>query len=194
MAGESERQQGRGRLSRLDMLPEEADEHLTWLNTEIRANKRPLNELRDVFNVKLVGLGIEPISNGSFSRYAVRKAKQFKELDETLRMSRELAEVLGSDGSDQLTINLSNMLQVAAVKLIEAEGSQLAAKDLMELARAAQAATSAQKQSADYRRMLEREFAQKVEAAKKDIEQIGKKAGVSDEVMQKITNKLAGIA
>lgn len=194
MAGESERQQGRGRLSRLDMLPEEADEHITWLNTEIRANKRPLNELRDVFNVKLVGLGIEPISNGSFSRYAVRKAKQFRELDETLRMSRELAEVLGSDGSDQLTINLSNMLQVAAVKLIEAEGSQLAAKDLMELARAAQAATSAQKQSADYRRMLEREFAQKIEAAKKDIEQIGKKAGVSDEVMQRITNKLAGLA
>lgn len=194
MAGDSERQQGRGRLSRLDMLPEEADEHLTWLNTEIRANKRPLNELRDVFNVQLAALGIEPISNGSFSRYAVRKAKQFRELDETLRMSRELAEVLGADGSDQLTINLSNMLQVAAVKLIEAEGSQLAAKDLMELARAAQAATSAQKQSADYRRMLEREFAQKVEAAKKDIEQIGKKAGVSDEVMLRITNKLSGLA
>jgi len=194
MTQDGERRQGRGRLSRLDMLPEEAQEHLTWLNTEIRAKQRPLNELRDVFNVKLVGLGIEPISNGSFSRYAVRKAIQFKELDETLRMSRELAEVLGSDGSDQLTINLSNMLQVAAVKLMEAEGSQLAAKDLMELARAAQAATSAQKQSADYRRMLEREFAQKVEAAKKDIEQIGKKAGVSDEVMLRITNKLSGLA
>ncbi len=194
MTGETERRQGRGRLSRLDMLPEEAQEHLTWLNTEIRAKSRPLNELRDIFNVKLAALGIEPISNGSFSRYAVRKAMQFRELDETLRMSRELAEVLGTDGSDQLTINLSNMLQVAAVKLMEAEGAQLAAKDLMELARAAQAATSAQKQSADYRRMLEREFAQKVEAAKKDIEQIGKKAGVSDEVMSRITAKLSGLA
>lgn len=194
MAGETTRRQGRGHLSRLDMLPDEAQEHLTWLNTEIRANKRPLNELRDVFNVRLAALGIEPISNGSFSRYAVRKAMQFRELDETLRMSRELAEVLGSDGSDQLTINLSNMLQVAAVKLMEAEGSQLAAKDLMELAKAAQAATSAQKASADYRRLLEREFADKVAAAQKDVVAIGKAAGVTDETMQKITDRLKGIA
>jgi hypothetical protein len=79
-------------------------------------------------------------------------------------------------------------------KLIEAEGTSLAAKDLMELARAAQAAVSAQKQSADYRRMLEREFAQKVEAAKKEVDAVGRAHGVSPDAMQKITDILSGVA
>lgn len=193
MAKDTERQ-GRGRLSKLDQLPDEAQPDLVWLNQELRANKRQLVELRDVFNARLAVHGLEPISVGSFSRYSVRKAMQFRELDETMRMSRELADMLGTDSADKMTITLSNLLQVAAVKLIEAEGSSLAAKDLMELARAAQAATSAQKQSADYRRLLEREFTQKVEEAKKDVAEIGRAHGVSDEAMQKITMRLAGLA
>lgn len=154
--------QGRGRLSRLDMLPEEAQPDLVWLNQELRANQRPQVELLDLFNVRLAVHGIEPISKGSFSRYSLRKAMQFREMDETLRLSRELVEVLGVDGSDQMTITLTNMLQVAAVKFVEAEGANLAAKDLMELAKAAQAATSAQKASADYRRALEVEHLAKL--------------------------------
>jgi hypothetical protein len=185
--------QGRGRLSRLDMLPEEAQPHLVWLNQELRAGKRPQNELRDVFNAHLAGLGIEPISNGSFSRYSVRKAMQFRDMDETLRLSSELVEVLGVDSSDRMTIALAEMLKVAAVKLIETEGGNLAAKDLMELAKAAQAATSAQKASADYRRMLERELLAKVEDAAKDVAEIGKAAGVSEEAMRMINQRLAGI-
>lgn len=190
---ETERQ-GRGRLSKLDMLPDEAQPDLLWLNQELRAGKRTQIELLDLFNARLSVHGIEPISKSSFSRYSVRKATQFRELDETMRMSRELADMLGTDSADKMTITLSNLLQVAAVKLIEAEGSTLAAKDLMELARAAQAAVSAQKQSADYRRLLEREFAQKLAEAQKDVAAIGKAHGVSDEAMKKITMRLAGIA
>lgn len=190
----AKRRRGRGRLSRLDMLPESAQVHLVWLNQELRDGKRPQTELRDVFNAHLAALGLEPISNGAFSRYSVRKSIQFRELDETLRLSSELVDVLGVDSADTMTIALSQMLRVAAVKLIEAEGGKLAAKDLMELARASQAAVGAQKQSADYRRALEREFTQKIEAAAKDVAAIGKQHGVSDEAMRKITMRLAGIA
>lgn len=193
MSSETERK-GRGRLSTLDMLPDDAQPDLLWLNQELRANTRPQIELLDIFNVRLAAHGLAPISKSTFSRYSVRKAVQFKELDATMRMSRELADMLGTDSADKLTISLSNMLQVAAVKLIEAEGSNLAAKDLMELGRAAQAAIGAQKQAADYRRLLDREFAQKLEEAKKDLAEIGKAHGVSDEAMKKITMRLAGIA
>lgn len=190
----AEKRQGRGRLSILDTLPEAAQPDLHWLKDELRANKRPQVELLDLFNARLAVLGIEPISVGSFSRYSMRKAISFRELDATMRMSRELADMLGTDSSDQLTITLSNMLQVAGVKLVEAEGANLAAKDIMELAKAVQAVVSAQKQSADYRRTLERENAQKVEEAQKDVAAIGKQHGVSDEAMKKITQRLAGIA
>jgi len=193
VASKPERQ-GRGRLSKLDMLPEEAQPDLVWLNQELRTGNRQQVELLDLFNARLAVHGIEPISKSSFSRYSVRKAMQFRELDETMRMSCELAEMLGTDSADKLTITLSNLLQVTAVRLVEAEGDRLAAKDIMELARAAQAAMSAQKQSADYRRTLEREFAQKLEEARKDVAEIGKAHGVSDEAMRKITMRLAGIA
>lgn len=185
--------QGRGRLSRLDMLPEAAQPDLVWLNGELREGKRPQNELRDAFNMRLSALGIEPISVGAFSRFSVRKAMQFRELDETLRMSSELVDVLGVDSADKMTIALGEMIKVTAVKLLEAEGGNLAAKDLMELSRAVQAVTGAQKQSADYRRALEKEFAAEVEKASEDVEKIGKAAGITPETMQAITNRLKGI-
>lgn len=175
------------------MLPEEARPHLVWLNGELREGKRPQNELRDVFNAHLVALGIEPISVGSFSRYSVRKAVQFQEMDEALRVASELTETLGADSADKMTIMLAQLINVTAVKLLEAEGGKMVAKDLMELGRMIQSVTGAQKQSADYRRTLEREFAEKVVAAVEDVAEIGKAAGVTDETMQRITNRLKGI-
>jgi superfamily II RNA helicase len=66
--------------------------------------------------------------------------------------------------------------------------------DIMSLGRATKDVVTAQKTSADYRRQLEREFAQKVEEARKDVAAIGRSLGVSDEAMHKITQRLAGIA
>lgn len=183
---------GRGRLGRLDTLPNVAQPDLVWLNQELRDPKRHQTELLDLFNARLAVHGIEPISSSSFSRYSVRKATQFRELDETRRISIELAEMLGVDSADKMTIAVGELLKLASFKLLEAGG--LEAMDLMSLGRAMKDVTTAQKQSADYRRVLEREFAQKVEEASKDVAAIGKAASVSDATMQKITDRLKGIA
>lgn len=183
---------GRGRLGRLDTLPEVAQPDLVWLNQELRANKRPQNELLDIFNMRLAGHGIEPISSSSFSRYSVRKATQFHELDETRRISIDLAEMLGTDSADKMTIAVAELLKLASFKMLEA--GNLEAMDLMSLGRAVKDAVAAQRQSADYRKLLEREFTQKVEEARTDVAEIGKAHGVSDEAMKKITMRLAGIA
>ncbi|MBN9333874.1 phage protein Gp27 family protein [Devosia sp.] len=193
MARPEKERAGRGRLSRLDMLPEVAQPDLVWVNGELREGKRPQNELRDIFNARLAAHGIEPISVGSFSRYSVRKAAQFQQLDEQMRISSELVEVLGIDGSDKMTIAFAELVRVAGIRLLEAKGGELAAKDLMELARANQAASGAMKQSAEYRRSLERDFAEKVAEAAKDVAEIGKVAGITADTMQKITNRLKGI-
>lgn len=183
---------GRGRLSRLDTLPEEAQPDLVWLNQELRENKRHQTELLDLFNMRLAAHGIEPIGKSSFSRYSVRKAMQFRELDEQRRLSVELAEMLGADSADKMTIALAELIKMSSFKMVERGG--LEPMDIMSLARATKDVVTAQKQSADYRRVLEREFAAKVEEAKKDVARIGKQLGVSDEAMLKITQRLAGIA
>ena len=53
---------------------------------------------------------------------------------------------------------------------------------------------TAQRHAADLRRSLEDEHKQKVAEAAKDVSRIGKAHGVSEEAMQKITQRLAGIA
>lgn len=183
---------GRGRLSQLDTLPEVAQPDLVWLNQQLRANKRSQIELLDLFNARLAVHGIEPVSKSSFSRFSVRKATQFRELDETHRISMDLADMLGTDSADKMTVAVAELLKLASFKLLE--GGGLEPMDIMSLARATKDAVGAQKQSADYRKLLEREFAQKVEEARKDVAAIGKAAGVSDEAMHKITLRLAGIA
>lgn len=183
---------GRGRLSQLDMLPEEAQPDLIWLNQELRANKRSQIELLDLFNARLAVHDIEPISKSAFSRFSVRKATQFRELDEQRRLSVELAEMLGTDSADKMTIALAELIKMASFKLVEA--GDLEPMDIMSLARATKDVVGAQKQSADYRKALEREFAQKVEEARRDVAAIGKAAGVSEDTMRKITQRLAGVA
>lgn len=168
MAGPDNERRGRGKLSRLDMLPDDAEPDLLWLNQELRAGKRPQVELLDVFNARLAVLGIEPISKGAFSRYSIRKAVQFREADQLLRMSSDLVEALGIDSADKMTTALSAMLRVQVAKLIDQ--GDLTPKDLMELARANQAAIAAQKQSADYRRSLEEEHNKKLVRTLDDVE------------------------
>jgi len=182
---------GRGRLTRLDMLPEEAQPDLVWLSQELRDNKRTQVELLDLFNARLAVHGIEPITKSSFSRYSVRKSMRFRELDEQRRLSIELAEMLGTDSADKMTIALGELIKMASFKLVESGG--LEPMDIMSLARASKDVVAAQKQSADYRKVLEREFAEKVADAVKDIAGIGKAAGVSDATMDKITQRLAGV-
>lgn len=187
----SERRQGRGRLSSLELLPEEAQPDLLWLNQELRQGNRLQTELLDVFNGRLAALGIEPISKSAFSRYSVRKATQFRELDETRRISIELAEMLGTDSADKMTIAVAELLKLTSFKLLENGG--LDPMDVMSIARAIKDTTTAQRQSAEYRRTLQRELAEEVEKAAADVAEIGKVSGITEETMRKITNRLKGI-
>lgn len=151
---------GRGRLSTIDLLPEEAEPEVVWVAEQLREGKRLQIDILAEFNARLADRGIAPVSKSAFGRYSVRKAMQFRQLDEVRRISVELAEMLGADSADKMTIAVSEMLKMAAFKL--AEGGNLSSKDVMELARANKDAVGAQKLSADYRRALQDELGRRV--------------------------------
>ncbi|WPJ68003.1 hypothetical protein STOPSMEL_27 [Sinorhizobium phage StopSmel] len=190
MADETERQQGRGRLSTLEMLPEEAEADLVWLNEELRESKRPQVAILAEFNSRLADRGIAPISKGTFSRYSVKKARQWREYDERLRLSKALCEGMGPDGADTMTVAISERLKMAADELL-AKGN-LSAKEIAALANANRAAVTAQRHSAELRRLLEAEYAERLKRAAQDVAGIAKKAGVSDETMEEINRRLVG--
>jgi hypothetical protein len=188
MAGD-DRRVGRGRLSSIDLLPEEAEPDVVWVSEELRAGKRLQIDILQEFNSRLADRGIGPVSSSAFNRYSVRKAMQFRQLDEVRRISSELASSLGTDGTDKLTIAVSEMVKMAAFKILE--GGVMDPKGVMELARASQAAASAQKISADHRRAIERD---ERDRAVKAVEKVATARGMTRDTVEAIKREILGIA
>src|SRR3546814_5346983 len=86
------------------------------------------------FNARLADRGIASISKSAWGRYSVRKAIQFRKLDQVHHISGELAATLGTDGPDHVTMLIAEMVKVAAFQLLE--GGDVSTKGLMELSRA----------------------------------------------------------
>ena len=182
-----ERREGRGRLSSIDMLPDEAEPEVIWALEQLRERKMPQTAILTEFNARLADRGIGSVSKSSWSRYAVRKAIQFRKLDEVRRLTADIVSNLGTDGPDQVTVAVAEMIKVAAYELLE---DGVNSKGLQEVSRAVQTAVNAQKASAEARRKLEDDVEQRLAKARAAIEGVGKKAGVSPETLAEINRAL----
>ena len=189
MEGAADRREGRGRLSSIDLLPDEAEQDIVWALEQLRERRLPQTAILEEFNERLADRGIEPISKSSWGRYAVRKAIQFRKLDEVQRMAGELAGSLGADGPDEVTVAVAEMLKVAVFQKLE-DGDKLTEKGIMELSRALQSAVGAQKTSTEHRRRLEEEMEARLKKAAAAIAEAGEKGGVAADTLKKITSLL----
>lgn len=186
---EQNRREGRGRLSSIDLLPDEAEPAVVWALDQLRDRKLPQNVILAEFNERLADLSLPPISKSTWSRFAVRKAIQFRKLDEVQRMSAELVGSLGTEGPDQVTVAVAEMLKLAMFQQLEGEVST---KGVLELSRALQAAVGAQKSSAENRRKLQQEVDERLKKAAADVAAVGKRAGVSADTLAEI-NRVLGV-
>lgn len=185
------RREGRGRLSSIDLLPEEADEDVVWALEQLRANDLPQTVILEEFNQRLMDKGLEPISKSAFGRYSVRKAAEFRRLDAVRRISADLTESLGPEAPDQVTVMVGEMIKAAAYQALE--GGELKPKDIMELSRALQSVVGAQSKSDEYRRQLEKRVAQQVENAADRAEQIVREAGLSGDAVAQLRREFLGV-
>ncbi|MBD3746712.1 MAG: DUF3486 family protein [Sphingopyxis terrae] len=184
----NDRREGRGRLSSIDMLPEEAEPDIVWALDQLRAREKPSKMILAEFNSRLADRGIGAVSKSAWGRWSIRKAIQFRRLDEARHIASELVPSLGTDGPDHVTVMIAEMVKVSALELLE--GGEVSSKGLMELSRAVSSAVAAQKVSAENRRKLEDEVEQRLAKAAAAVSDVGKAAGVGPETLQKITNLL----
>lgn len=200
MSARGDQREGRGWLSSIDRLPDEAEEAIVWANEQLRARQLPANTILAEFNERLMDLNAEhrfdppiaPISKSAFNRYSVRKAIIFRKLDEAQKIGAELVNSMNARMPDDVTIAVAELIKAAAFEILETETPS--PKGLMELSRAVSSAVSAQKASAEYRDRLEKEVqAQLAEAAKK-VGDIGAKKGVSKQALEEINRALLGQA
>ena len=70
----SDRRRGRGRLSSIDLLPEEADGVVAWAFQELKNRERMQKDIHEEFNEKLSELSLGPISLSAFNRHSIRLA------------------------------------------------------------------------------------------------------------------------
>ncbi|ALG60893.1 MULTISPECIES: DUF3486 family protein [Citromicrobium] len=187
----ADRRQGRGRLSSIDMLPEEAEEDVVWALEALREHKLPQNTIREEFNARLIAKDIEPISKSAFNRYAVRKAIQFRKMDEVRRISSELVETLGTDAPDDVTVLVAEMIKVSMFKILE--DKELDPKAIMELSRALQSTVSAQRGSEEYRKQLEKRVAQQLEEAADRAEVKMREAGLPADRIAQLRKDFLGV-
>jgi hypothetical protein len=188
---DKERREGRGRLSSIDLLPEEAEPDIAWALEQLRLREKPSKMIHSEFNARLADRGIAPISKSAWGRYSVRKAIQFRKLDESQRMARELVSTLGTDRADDVTVMVAELIKIASFQLLE-EG-ELGPKGIMELSRALSGAVAAQRGSEEYRRRLEQRVAAQHNAMADRVEKVAREAGLSADRAAELRRDYLGI-
>lgn len=185
-----DRREGRGRLSSLDLLPEDAEADIVWALEQLRERTMPQVAILDEFNGRLADRGIAKVSKSAFSRWSIRKALQFRRLDEVRAITSDVVAGLGTDGADQVTVACAEMLKVAIYESLE---GQLDPKGIMALSRALNSAVAAQKTSADDRRKREAELDARVAQAADTAGTAAQEAGLSEERAAELRRKVLGV-
>lgn len=186
--------QGRGRLSSLDLLPEEAQDDLVWALGELNQRSRTQADILFELNDRLEAKGIEPISRSAFNRRATRLARRTAQLEERRYVYAGIAERLTPEEVSKSDLVLGEFLKVLIDELLD--GSELTSKSVMELARAYKETVLAQRHSAAERRKAEEEAKKKINSAISNVEKsLPAQAATVDgqEIIRRIREDIYGI-
>ncbi|MFC5553633.1 phage protein Gp27 family protein [Methylobacterium iners] len=185
-----ERREGRGRLSSMDLVPEEAQEDIIWAVGELNKRERTASEILFELNDRLDAKGIDPISKSAFNRKSVKLAAMSNRLNEARYIFQGLAPQFTAEKVDEHTMVLGEFIKLLIFELVQADGGAVGSKGAMELARAHLAVIQGQKISSERRLALQREFAA---GAEKAIDTVAKEKGLSGETVRGIKEKILGL-
>ncbi len=188
---------GRGRLSSIDLLPEECSDIISWAAQELAARERTQLDIFNEFKTKLIalqgetGLGFDIPSASAFNRYSVRLAQVTRRLEQAREIAATISERFDAEASDDLTMIAAEAIKTLIFELLQASGDAgLTPKGAMELANALRAATAAQSVSTARRVKVENEFEKKAEQA---IEAVAEEAGLSSETISQLRQEFLGV-
>ncbi|MGE6741731.1 phage protein Gp27 family protein [Allorhizobium pseudoryzae] len=179
---------GRGRLSNLDLLPEEARDDVLWAIGELNKRERTQSDIHFELNDRLEAKGIETISRSAFNRKAMRLAKRSMQLEERRHIYAGIAERLTPEEIGNADLVLGEFLKTLLDELLDEDG--IGTKGAMELARAYKDTIMAQRHSAELREKAEAQANAKLKKAVSEVTDAVRKAGVSDETMAEINRRL----
>lgn len=155
--------EGRGRLSNIDLLPEEAQDDILWALGELNQRTRTQSDILFELNDRLTAKGLETISRSAFNRQSMKLAARSRRLAERQSIYAGIAEKLTPESVASTDLVLGEFLKTLIDELLD--GGELGPKHAKDLAQAFQATVSALKTSADHKAKLLADAGRKTEAA-----------------------------
>ncbi len=197
---------GRGRLTAIDLLPEECEPVIAWAAQELADRSRTQLEIYGEFKEKLIalqgelGLGFDIPSFSAFNRHAIRLSQMTRRLEQTREIAATISERMDAAGSDDLTLIAAEAIKTLIFELLQAGGDAgINPKGAMELANALRAASAAQASSSSRRLKLEaEEKTRRIEADMKDkaeraLDVLSNEPGISKEAIARARREFLGV-
>ncbi|WP_273792390.1 DUF3486 family protein [Brucella anthropi] len=190
-------QRGRGRLSSIDLLPEECEPAITWAAQEFTARKRSLVDIYAEFKQKLIaiqgeiGLAFDIPAFSSFHRHSIKCAAMARRLEQTREIAASIAERFDAEASDDLTLIAAEAIKTLVFEVLHDAGEAgINPKGAMELANALRAAVSAQSVSTTRREKLDAAMQAKTDQA---LEKVARERGLSAETVAQLRRDFLGV-
>ncbi|KAB2687533.1 DUF3486 family protein [Brucella tritici] len=191
---------GRGRLTGLELLPEECGPVVAWAAEELKNRDRTQTEIYEEFYAKLEALQKEyrgeleftiP-SFSAFNRYSIKLAALTQRLEETREIAGSIASRFDAQASDDLTLIAAEAIKTLVFELITSTGEAgVDPKGAMQLATALRSAAQAQGVSTARRQQLDKEFGEKVTEA---VQTVAKTKGISADATDEILSRILGVS
>ncbi|QGM46724.1 DUF3486 family protein [Methylocystis heyeri] len=182
--------EGRGRLSSIDLLPEEARDDIVWAMAQLNERSRTQEEIRCELNEMLEAKGLPGISKSAFNRKAVRVASAARRLAESRALFEGLAPQFTPERVDQTNLVIGELIKVLITEMLDSDGKDFSPKGAMELSRAYLATIQGQKLSTERRSKAVEAFK---EEAGKAVDKVAAKTGLSAETRERLKAELLGI-
>ncbi|MFC3074679.1 DUF3486 family protein [Shinella pollutisoli] len=197
---------GRGRLTAIDMLPDECDDIVAWAQQELAGRERSQVDIYGDFKEKLIalqgeqGLAFDIPSFSAFNRYSIRLAMLSRRLEQTREIAATLSDRMDAAGSDDLTLIAAEAIKTLIFEVLQSSGEAgISPKGAMELANALRAASAAQITSSNRRLKLEAaQKAKQIEAdmkakAEAALDLLESEPGVSKAAIKRAREKFLGV-
>ena len=182
--------EGRGRLSSLDLLPDEAQDDLIWAMGELNKRQRTQADILFELNDRLAVKGVEPVSKSAFNRRSIRVAKAAKKIAERRALFEGIAPQFTPEKIAEADVVIGELIKTLITELLDREADEFDPKGAMELARAYKHTIEGQRLSGDAKRRALEEFDKKVSGA---VETVSKAKGLTAATRTRIMEQLGVI-
>jgi hypothetical protein len=186
----------RGRLSSIDLLPDEAAPCVSAALAALGERRRTQEDIRAELNGCLKRLGLGPVSRSAFNRKALSIAAVGQQLTQAREVAAIMAEKLNDLPEGDVGLLLIEALKTLIYDVVMAgamsggDGEDGGLAMLSKAADAVMRLERARKTNAETRRLAKHEFAAQVADA---VEGAGREAGLSAEMVARIRREVLGV-